>query len=160
MGRGDPRVDGRLKDRAGRPVQRLARLRVPADAARLAPVRRRLAQTLAPLALDPGLVDGLVLAVHEACANVIRHAYGDAADAGDIIVTVLRQGSELVVRIRDFAPPTNPGWLGAPDAPAPRPGGLGLRLMRGTMDTITCSPAPGRGHRLEMRRRLDREGAP
>lgn len=141
-------------------VERLARLRIPAQAARLAQVRCRLAHALASLALDPGRVDGLVLAVHEACANVIRHAYGGAADAGDIIVTVLRQGSELVVRVRDFAPPTDAGWLVASQTPALRPGGLGLRLMRAAMDTITCSPIAGGGNRLEMRRRLDREGTP
>jgi anti-sigma regulatory factor (Ser/Thr protein kinase) len=140
--------------------QRLARLRIPARADRLAQVRRRVAHALAPLALDRALADGLVLAVDEACANVVRHGYAGADEEGDIVVSLWREGAEIVVRVRDFAPPVDLRRLAPRDPRALRAGGLGLRLIRELMDEVTYSrPRRGGGNLLEMRKRLIREAA-
>ena len=53
------------------------RLTVPAQAAGLAPLRRQLRRCLAPLPISAHRKDELLLAVSEATANCVDHAYDD-----------------------------------------------------------------------------------
>ena len=55
-------------------------------------------------------IEEVVLAVDEACQNVIRHAYGDGG-SGDIELQLERDGEILRVGIRDFAEPVDPDCL-------------------------------------------------
>ncbi len=92
----------------------------------------------------------IVLAVDEACQNVIRHAYGDEA-AGDMALTLVRRGGSLVVRLRDFAPTVDRTTI----APRPLgrivPGGLGTHFIRAIMDRVAyLEPPDGCGNLLEM----------
>ena len=86
-------------------------------------------------------LDRIALAVDEACANVIRHAYGGRSD-GEMTVTCLIAGSEgsrsLVVRLLDRGCEAAGGCLDVPEIQDPLvPGGLGLRLMHDIMDAVT-----------------------
>jgi serine/threonine-protein kinase RsbW len=80
----------------------------------------------------------LVLALHELCTNVIRHAY--AGEAGQITVDI-RLGCctrEVTIQVRDqgrhaFDPAC---WAGR-DLSEPSEGGMGLWLIRQLVDHIT-----------------------
>jgi serine/threonine-protein kinase RsbW len=96
--------------------------------------------------LDPwnlgaaGLAD-LLLAVTEACGNVVRHAYPDGT--GDVRCEVDAHGQEIVVRVYD--------WGSDWDAPSPDPGtGLGMFLMERLADDVSRSKA-GDGKVVELR---------
>jgi anti-sigma regulatory factor (Ser/Thr protein kinase) len=85
-------------------------------------------------------LDRIALAVDEACANVIRHAYGGRSD-GEMTVTCLiaeaAGGRSLVVRLLDRGREAA-GGLEVPEVHDPLvPGGLGLRLMHDIMDAVT-----------------------
>lgn len=89
----------------------------------------------------------LVLAVDEACQNVIRHAYCCDPN-GKIIVTICRRGDDLVVLVRDFAPPVDVETVRPRDLGDLRPGGLGTHLMRAVLDDVQFLPPPAGGGNL------------
>lgn len=125
---------------------RLAELRVPARAERLAIVRATVRA-----ALDhPDWVavrDDVVLAVDEACQNVIRHAYG-ADGGGDLEVHLTTGPDRLVIDVRDFAPPVDPDRVAGRDLDDVQPGGLGVNLIRSVMDEARFLPPPAGGGNL------------
>ena len=100
------------------------------------------------------LTDDLVLAVDEACQNIIRHAYAGTPD-GEIILEILGEDDNIVVLLRDFAAPVDPTRIGPRDLGDVRPGGLGTHLMRTVMDGVEFLPPPGgRGNLLRMVKRI------
>lgn len=86
-------------------------------------------------------IDRIALAVDEACANVIRHAYSGRCD-GDLTITCsLAQAAgaarRLLVRLEDKGCAPAGGVLAVAERPDPLvPGGLGLRLMHEIMDDV------------------------
>jgi serine/threonine-protein kinase RsbW len=80
------------------------------------------------------------MAVDEACANIIEHAYQGQPD-GKIVITCARRGKDLLITIKDFGKPFDPTRVARPRTRAPlskrNVGGLGLFLMRRRMDQVT-----------------------
>ena len=95
------------------------------------------------------------MAVDEACQNVISHAYS-GKPPGDVELTLERQGAEVTVWLRDFAPPVDPAVLDrGRDLDDVRPGGLGTRLMKELMDEVAFAEPPvGGGNLLRLVKRL------
>ena len=77
------------------------------------------------------------LAVDEACANVIDHAYG-GEDRGDIRILLDLNESGLKITIQDDGEPFDPACVAEPDLTSPLETrcerGLGLFLIRELMD--------------------------
>ncbi|CAA7615845.1 SpoIIE family protein phosphatase [Magnetospirillum sp. SS-4] len=120
----------------------------------LATIRAEVTEVARELGCSAGLVQDVVLAVDEACQNVIRHAYrgGD----GDIVVHVGREDDLLVIRLMDFAPPVEVSKIRPRPLDEVRPGGLGIHLMRSVMDQVDFLPPPaGIGNLLQMVKRID-----
>ena len=82
----------------------LLTLRFTADPRRLRGVRNRLQTLGEELGCSSKQVAELVLAVNEACMNIMQHAYkGDTS--GRIVLEVSRDGPALEVVVTDFAAP-------------------------------------------------------
>jgi serine/threonine-protein kinase RsbW len=79
------------------------------------------------------------LAVDEACANIIEHAYGEEG-VGDILCTCHVNKDKLTITLRDSGKPFNPESVPEPKLDVPleelQPGGAGLFLMRKMMDEV------------------------
>ena len=108
-----------------------------ADLGQLAEIRDFVSESAASLGAAPDTLEELRIAVDEAVTNVLIHGY---AGAGDIDIDVSGRGRDLVVRLRDRAPPFDP-VRAAPDALAPveervKPGGFGLYLIRENVDEV------------------------
>lgn len=139
---------------SGRP---LLRINIPARADAMAAMRRELARALERLHVAAIERERLVLAVHEACANVIRHAYGGCS-AACIGLCVEQVRGQLRIRLRDHAPPVNPDCVKPRNLDDCRPGGLGINIIDETMDRWRLRPLKRRaGNVLCMRRRLRKE---
>ena len=139
---------------SGRPLLRLS---LPARADAMAEMRRLLTETLARLRVGDRERERLVLAVHEACANVIRHAYRECG-TGSIALSVERVRGQLRIRLRDHAPPVDPNCVKPRDLSECRAGGLGVNIIDETMDRWRLRPLKHRaGNVLCMRRRLQRK---
>lgn len=68
-------------------AQQLLACQFPASAERMGGIRLKLREALGRTGLSDNTVHDLVLAVGEACMNIMQHAYGDK-DRGDIVLEV------------------------------------------------------------------------
>ena len=97
------------------------------------------------------------VAVDEACANVIEHAYHGRAD-GTIDITCERRGKEFVITIQDFGERFDPRRIAPPKTRVPlakrNVGGLGLFFMRKLMDKVDFNFSPKHGNRLTMVKKI------
>jgi len=120
-------------------AKRLLALQFPAQTEQLCTVRQKLREVLAPLApgeAAEGLVNCIVLAVGEACMNIIQHAYGKD-EQGDIILEVEQQGDNMTFRLTDFAHhKTRAEEMRSRPLDELRPGGLGCHLINEIMDEV------------------------
>jgi serine/threonine-protein kinase RsbW len=130
----------------------MATLSLFADFGELATIRDFVASAGGELGLAQDLIYDLQLAVDEACANVVKHAYG--GQGGEIKVTVESVGDTVQVIIRDWGSAFDPQAVPIPDVSAPledRPlGGLGLFLMRQMMDQVRFQFDREQGNTLIM----------
>lgn len=133
---------------------RLLKIDLPARPEALRELRAALLAALDRAGVDAQARDRLVLAVHEAACNVIRHAYADRED-GRMRVLVTRERGALRFALRDYAPPVDPARIRPRDLSVCRPGGLGINFIDDTMDSWRLRPIRhGRGNVLVMRKRM------
>ncbi|MBL8643570.1 MAG: SpoIIE family protein phosphatase [Rhodospirillaceae bacterium] len=133
----------------------ILRVRVPGQADRLKLIRNAVTQAASFCSCDEAWTLDLVMAVDEACQNIIRHAYGGVEGAGDIVADFVRDGDSLSVFLMDFAPPVDPGKIKSRDINDVRPGGLGVHLIKSvTDDARFLPPPPGVGNLFKLTKRL------
>jgi serine/threonine-protein kinase RsbW len=93
------------------------------------------------------------MAVDEACANIIEHAYGGEG-RGDIECTCQIDGDGLLVRLCDQGRPFDPSSVPEPDINGSleerQEGGLGLFLIRKLVDEVRFEFTPGSGNVLTL----------
>ena len=115
------------------------REQLPATVESVAQARRAVRRFAAGLDVD---VEGITLAVSEAVANVVAHAY-DEDEPGVIDLSASAAPDEVAIVVRDRGR--------GMDAPAARPGaGFGIAIIRRLAETVTVDEA-GRGVALTMR---------
>lgn len=130
------------------------RHRFPARPDSLADVRHRVAEACRGEGCGEACTQDVVLAVDEACQNVIRHAYHGAD--GDIVLEMARDGDGLVVYLRDFAERVDPRRIQPRRLDEVRPGGLGTHFIQQLMDEREfLVPESGEGNLLRMKKRID-----
>ena len=105
-------------------------LSFPALPTELAGGRRALRNWLATAGADPLVVNKVLTAAGEACANAIEHAYTFAPDRY-VLLTAHSEGTDLHVTITDT------GRWKTPDREASQHRGHGLNIIRGLMPAAT-----------------------
>jgi serine/threonine-protein kinase RsbW len=135
----------------------MATLNVGTGASEMASICRFVEEASRELGLDDRLTRDLLLAVDEACINVMRHAYDGRR--GDVEVTIELAEDGVRAVVRDWGAPFDPLSVPEPDVSAPlderTPGGLGLFLMRSVMDQVEFHFDGAKGNTLTMFRRLE-----
>ncbi len=125
----------------------------PARYERLAAICRFVTDAAKAAGLDARAVDGVEMAVDEACTNIIRHAYGGEG-RGDIECTYVIAHNGLMVMLRDYGQPFDPTSVPEPDIDASpedcKPGGLGLYFIHQLMDTVCFEFTADSGNILTM----------
>ena len=104
---------------------------VDAAARSLTMIRRSVSRWLEDLEVPRAITREIVMAVHEAAANVVEHAYGPAG--GTITISGRQEGDQVEVRVRDSGT-----WRGSSRGDR----GNGLTLMRGLMDDVRIDTSP------------------
>jgi serine/threonine-protein kinase RsbW len=135
----------------------MATLNVVTGASEMASICQFVEEVSRDLGLDDRLTHDLLIAVDEACINVMRHAYDGRG--GDVEVTIELADDGVRAVIRDWGVAFDPLSVPEPDVSAPlferTPGGLGLFLMRNVMDRVEFQFDGDRGNTLTMFRRLE-----
>ncbi len=109
-------------------------------------VRRAVAELAGRCGADPTVLDDVKLAVTEACANVVLHAY---EDRGPIQVRAQARERTLLVHVRDWG-------RGLQQESERRGLGLGLRLIASVCTSLETRDArPG----TELRMAFDLDGS-
>lgn len=109
--------------------------------------------------LDDESTDAVVLAVNEACMNVIQHGYAMRPD-GRIDITIVQEGDAMVFLLRDYAKPVDIAEVCSRNLDDIRPGGLGVHLIKTLMDESTFLELPrGDGNLLQMKKFVKRKGS-
>ncbi len=125
-------------------------LSLPAQAENIALIRHAFGAVGEAFAVDEQLLSDVRLAVTEACANVVVHAYPDG-DPGPLDVYATLGEDKLTVVVRD----EGPGILPHPGSPGL---GLGLPLIASLTESVQL------GHdeheRTEVRMTFSLSGAP
>jgi anti-sigma regulatory factor (Ser/Thr protein kinase) len=143
---------GQKTEKSGQQAGGTVTLTVPSHPRYLYVVR----SALYPLILDAGFpkkeARKVVLAVDEACANIIRHAY-----AGDhtktITLTVEDHAECFVVRLRDYGRKADRAAIAPRDLTDIRPGGLGTHFINLAFETVNYDTEQGQGTLLTLEKK-------
>ena len=90
-------------------------LHVPSSTDNLAMIRDFVSKVGAKAGFDEKEVMKLSLAVDEACANVIEHAYGDIPIKGQVRVRVTFDADEVIIEVVDTGKGFDPSQLPVKD---------------------------------------------
>jgi anti-sigma regulatory factor (Ser/Thr protein kinase) len=118
---------------------------VPAEAARLREIRQLVAAFAREQGAPDEIVDAAVLAVNEACSNVIRHAYGE--EGGPLHVKGGCESQLLQFLVSDNGTPVA-------DTSSRPEAGLGLKFIQRVADDVDIEGPGEHGTRVRMTFRL------
>lgn len=145
-------VEGRAPRRTRRDL--LLHQTFPAEATQLKVIRHLVSDIAGKAGMAAEAAQELVLAVDEACQNIIRHGY-KGRDDGRIDLTMRRASGRLTVELVDFAPPVKQDECKGRPLDELRPGGLGTYFMSALTDSMKyLRPPRGAGNRLALVKRL------
>lgn len=134
-------------------------LKLPADSANLDIIRKFIAGIAENMGFSEEDIYQIELAVDEACANVIKHAYvGDNTREKEIHVRVKTQAKKIEITIADRGIGFNPNSIQTPNMEEylkrMKPGGLGLHLIKTLMDKVSFRINPGVRNEVKMSKLL------
>ena len=134
----------------------ILRIAFAADPTELKNVRDAVKQAVQSEGCSERCVNELVLAVNEACMNIMQHAYkGDCS--GQIELSMSRDGRELKVDIVDYADPVDLTRISPRDLDDIRPGGLGTHFIHEIMDDCQYGHRDGDcGNFVKMKKKIDK----
>jgi serine/threonine-protein kinase RsbW len=138
-------------------IERKFVLHVPSSTENLALIREFVSLIGGQAGLNESEVANIELAVDEACANVIEHAYGNDVSK-EVVVRAVFDDSELSILVEDSGRGFDPGNVVQEELEQliskHKSGGLGLRLIRRLMDEVHYEIVPGKKNELLMKKRL------
>lgn len=107
--------------------------------------------------LDDIQASEVVLAVNEACMNIIQHGYRMKPD-GWIEMEVASDEQAVLFRLRDYAPAVDSATCCSRELEDVRPGGIGVHLIKTLMDEYGFLAEPeGGGNLLQMKKYINQQ---
>ena len=138
-------------------MKRMETLRMPAVLENVPLVIDCVTQLARTAGFDSRALYEIQLAVDEAFANVVHHAY-QGAEPGEIEISCLLDEDGLTVQVRDWGTGFDPDNVEEPDVEACLEdrtlGGLGLFLVKQVMDDVEFTCDEEVGNELSMTKRL------
>ena len=129
---------------------KLAEIRFLSASEHLQTVRCQARNALNGMGFANDELNCIILAVGEACMNIIQHAYGPDMK-GEIILDIIDNGDSVTFKLTDFAPPVDTSKIKSRCLTDIRPGGLGVHFIKEVMDHVELRNDPeGIGNVLIM----------
>lgn len=140
-------------------INSLGVLKFPSEPATLKEMRSRIRDIVASVGATAELTEAIVVALNEACMNVIQHGYqGNPQGDYELRVAYNKSSNSMIFELLDHAPPVDKSRIKSRLLDDIRPGGLGVYIIRKLMDEMEfCTPPEGYGNRLYMSIRLDKQ---
>ena len=136
----------------GAEIETLVEMPFTAEPSRLKHVRSLVNAAARAAGFDDTLARDIVLAVDEACTNIIIHTYGGRTD-GNVVLRIVQYSNGITLSLRDYGPPVSVADIKPRALDEIKPGGLGTHFIREIMDSVEFLPAPdGAGNVLEMKK--------
>jgi anti-sigma regulatory factor (Ser/Thr protein kinase) len=127
----------------------------PSETAHLAKVRDGVRDFLGGSGFDEPEEARIIMALDEACTNIIRHAHEGLAKPVRLEMKWLRDRLRFV--LRDYGKPFDPLTVQSRDLQIVIPGGYGLFIIRTVFDHVDYAPQ-ARGTRLTLEKWLPKGG--
>lgn len=133
---------------------------VPSQTDRLKEVRDFILGAAHQFGFSEDDTNKIVLAVDEACTNIIKHAYGYGKNHS-IKLSILTRGTVFEITITDQGRPFDPSSIPQPNMKEYlshfKRGGLGMYLMKTVMDKVEYDFKPGPVNRVRLTKYLQRQ---
>ena len=137
-------------------IERTFTIQVPSNTENLAMIRDFVNGIGTRAGFTAPEVAKLELAVDEACANVIEHAYGPEVTK-EVLVRATLDGDAVQIDVVDTGAGFDPAEISQKNldqlVAERRSGGLGMRLMKTLMDEVHYEPKPDKSNILTMTKR-------
>ncbi len=138
-------------------IEKTFTLQVPSSTENLALIREFVTTIGAQAGLAEIEIANLELAVDEACANVIEHAYGHDATK-EVTISANFDGDSITFKIVDTGKGFDPSQIKQEELESliakRKDGGLGMRLIKTLMDEVQYEIGPGQKNELRMTKRI------
>jgi serine/threonine-protein kinase RsbW len=132
-------------------------LKVKSRTENLSLIRDFVSNSAAEAGITPDVVENIILAVDEACTNIIKHAYKSFPE-GELIIKTKSTLSRFVISITDFGNTFEPDAVPEPDLQKyyrqKRVGGLGMYLMKTLMDDVKYVSIPGKHNEVLLSKNI------
>jgi serine/threonine-protein kinase RsbW len=139
-------------------IERPFLLRVPSSTENLAMIRDFVNAVGTRAGMSASDIAKLELAVDEACANVIEHAYGPAQDTKEVSIKATIDEDAVQIDVVDTGKGFDPAGVSQKSldelVAGRKSGGLGIRLMKAFMDEVHYEVIPGQKNELRMIKKL------
>ena len=126
-------------------------IQVPGKACFLKPVREFIKTITSLSGFSENNALKMVLAVDEACSNIIKHSYHFAE--GMIVVQCRIFDDRLEIYLRDYGETASAAALHSRDIDEVKPGGLGCYLINSVMDEVQYTGSEVKGNMLKLVKR-------
>ncbi len=134
------------------------RLTVKSKTENLAEIREFISSSAKEFGFTKEAIENIILAVDEACTNIIKHAYKSFPD-GEIKIKLKYSNRKLTIEILDHGASFDPERVPEPDLQKyynqHRVGGLGMYLMRTLMDDVKYISVPGKYNQVLLSKNLN-----
>jgi serine/threonine-protein kinase RsbW len=141
-------------------IERKFTLQVPSSTENLALIREFVTSVGKQAQLNDIDISKLELAVDEACANVIEHAYGHDISK-EVIIRAVFDEDEVRISVIDTGRGFDPSKIEFESieqlVTERKSGGLGIRLIKSLMDEVSYEIVPGQKNELHMTKKIRKE---
>lgn len=137
--------------------RKIAEITIASSLSNLSEIRKFVEKNIIDLNLNSTEVAKIVLAVEEACSNVVRHAYLNNPDKL-IKISIYASQTELIIEIYDSGKSFDISLIKDPDikqfVKQKKSGGFGVYLIKKIMDEAVYSKDPNGNNVLKLVKRL------
>jgi serine/threonine-protein kinase RsbW len=141
-------------------IERKFKLQVPSSTENLALIREFVTTVGKQATMSDEDISKLELAVDEACANVIEHAYGHDITK-EVDVRAVFDEDEVRISVIDSGRGFDPEKVDQETVEQlvakRKSGGLGFRLIKSLMDEVSYEIVPGQKNELHMTKKIRKE---
>jgi serine/threonine-protein kinase RsbW len=132
-------------------------LTVKSQTENLSEIRDFVSENALEAGIPSSTIDNIILAVDEACTNIIKHAY-KLSPKGEIIIRIDYDEEKFTITIIDYGKSFEPDRIPRPDLQKyyleHRVGGLGMYLMKSLMDNVEYITVPGKYNQVLLSKNI------